>query len=139
MTKFIFYLIFSFFCFIEISIAESTFRCTNVEGIDLNYSNNGIKSSKDGYAGTTFVLKIESTTKGSVIWEGGANSGFQEDLVGVNGSKDGWITWVSAWPQVTRMYTLFIQGNQVAFAMTETQSQLFTNNPQVRSFFGTCM
>ena len=139
MIKFIFISIFTLFLFFtKISLAETTFRCSNVKGIDLNYSNKGIESIEDGYSQTTFVLTIESSaSNASIYWEGGLNSGFSEKLIGVNGSDDGWLTWVSAWPQVTRLYTLFIDENTY-LSLVETQSQMLTNNPQVRSFFGTC-
>jgi hypothetical protein len=128
------------FLFISFSsYGESVFRCKNIKGVDLLYTKSGEEFSKDAYSGLTLNLTVHDNNDATMNWEGGFNSGFKEDLIGTNASEDGWITWISSWPQVTRMYTLFFQSNKKAqLSMIESQTQSFTNYPQVRSFFGSC-
>ena len=119
--------------------ADFNFNCKNIKGVDLRYERGKIDSSSDGYSGTTFLLRADHDG-GYVKWSGGMNDGFTEDLILLNVSnKDGWITWVSVWPEVTRIFTLFLAaegGPQLS--LTESQSQMFTNNPMARSFFSKC-
>ena len=119
--------------------ADFNFNCKNIKGVDLRYERGKIESSSDGYSGTTFLLRAKNNG-GYVKWNGGLNDGFTEDLILLNVSeKDGWITWTTIWPEVTRIYTLFLTAEGgPKLSLTESQSQMFTNNPMARSFFAKC-
>ena len=89
--------------------AQLNLQCSNIKGVDLRYEDGKIDSSSDGYSGTTFLLRIGDDTNGYIKWSGGFNDGFTEELTVLNvNNKDGWISWVAIWPEVTRIYTVFL-------------------------------
>ena len=118
---------------------ELTATCSNIKGVGLVLENGKIDVSDDGYGGLTLILKISTNNynEGTILWNGGMNDGFKETINWVNQTNSAMV-YSSGWPEVTRIYTLFYGKDPVSLSMIESQTQLFTNNPQTRSFFGVC-
>ena len=117
-------------------------KCGNFIGESLVVSNGKIDSENDGLSGQIMNFDIPAPANmGSLVkiqWTGGRNT---MDVVGViiMSSPDNWINFIQAHPSVVRNYTFYFpsQGPFI-MALVETQTQIMTYKPEVRTFFGSC-
>ena len=73
-----------------------------------------------------------------INWSGGRN---RMDVIGMVlvASPDSWVSFIQIHPSVVRTYTFYYpQEGMFSLALVESQGQIMTNNPEVRTYFGTC-
>ena len=131
-------LVLSTFFFLNISDVKAqsvSVICDNIKGTSLLKTSSGFDAKKDGFRGTTIRINIEPGKKiWNVNWSGGTK--LRDSAMHLPGGGQQWTSGVSfISPEVVRIYTIFFGG---ALAISEHQTQLMTNRPQVRSFFGSC-
>ena len=127
----------SAFVFSDQSKAAATTICDNIQGTSTKYINNKISANGDGYRGTTITLLIDTDNRNfTATWAGKNN--FTDKMMPVATSPDGWMTFLAPRKSVIRTYTLFVEPGITVLGLTESQTQLMTGAPQIRSYFGTC-
>jgi hypothetical protein len=131
--NFLFVLLFSLIISREALSENSIIECSSFEGSQISSNGRNIKNADDGYSGQTIKIHIKT---GEVEWTGPSNN-FKVRLNGSYASEsEGWIVFIQKHPQVFRTYTFFLKSNQMAF--TETQTQIMTGLPNIKSFIGNC-
>ena len=119
--------------FLALSAESFSISCSNIQGNSLDSS--GVKSvtSKDGYSGTKIKLTVTGSSA-KVTYTGRVNR--TDELKLVTGSKDGWIIFSAGFSDVYKLYTIYPK--EMILSLVEIQTELYSGNPQVRSFMATC-
>jgi hypothetical protein len=130
-----------FFSSISNSVSAKSYVCTNIQGISTKFVKGQISSGKDGFAGTTITINVDTSEKEkkqhSAIWTG--NNKINEPIMFLNMEKnDGWMSFLAIRKSVIRTYTIHFKKQPPLLGFTESQTQLFTGVPQIRSYFAQC-
>ena len=127
--------------FININISKSEelkLRCSGFKGYSVEYESGRATSYDDGFSGQQieFIIPIPPQA-GSIVnitWKG--RNQREDQGVFTMASKDGWVTFTSFHSQVLRTYVLYTA--EAVMALTETQTRVISNSPQIRTMYSRC-
>ena len=131
--KLILTFIISISSFLAISAEPLSISCSNIQGNSLDSSGGKAATSKDGYSGTKIKLTVTDSSA-KVTYTGRVNR--TDELKLVTGSKDGWLIFSAGFSDVYKLYTIYPK--KMILSLVEVQTELYSGNPQVRSFMATC-
>jgi len=117
-------------------------QCKNFIGSSVVFQNGVLDIGQDGLAGQiiNISLPVPANPGNSVKinWSGGRNKMDVEGMVMVS-SPDSWISFIQVHPSVVRTYTFYYpKEGMFSLALVESQGQMMTKYPEVRTYFGTC-
>ena len=131
--KFILIFIISISSFLALSAESLSISCSNIQGNSIDSFGGKSVTSKDGYSGTNIKLTVTGSSA-KVTYTGKVNR--TDELKLVTGSKDGWLIFSVGFSDVYKLYTIYPK--EMILSLVEIQTQLYSGNPQVRSFMATC-
>ena len=113
---------------------QTTISCNQFKGSQISVSGTGVDSVKDGYSGQKIMVHL-GENDAEVEWSG-PNSFKVPITFGGMSEAEGWIVWVQYHQEVYRTYTYFMKTKHLA--LTESQAQVFTGIPSVKTMLGRC-
>ena len=127
---FIFLFVFGF----SASSFSETITCNSFKGSQISVDGSRIKNVDDGYSGQTIKLHLNGDNS-EVEWAG--PNRFRVKIIPAGMSEvEGWLMFVQFHPEVYRTYMYFFKSGHLAF--TESQAQIMTGVPSIKSMLGRC-
>ncbi len=134
--KWALFLILSLVCgYSPLAWSNQTIVCSEFKGSQISVSGTGVESISDGYSGQTIMLHLSENGEAEVEWSGPNRFKVPVTFAGVS-EAEGWAVWVQYHQEVYRTYTFFMKTRHLA--LTESQAQLFTGIPSVKTMLGKC-
>ena len=109
--------------------------CGEFKGSQISVSATGVDSVSDGYSGQTIMLHLSENGEAEVEWSGPNRFKVPVTFAGMS-EAEGWAVWVQYHQEVYRTYTYFMKTRHLA--LTESQAQIFTGIPSVKTMLGRC-
>ena len=130
----IIYIFIIFFFSFSFSAYSETVTCNSFQGSQISIDGNRVKNVNDSYSGQTIQLHLNGD-KTEVEWSG--RNSFKVPVIPAGMSEmEGWIMFVQYHPEVYRTYMYFFKSGHLAF--TESQAQIITGIPSIKSMLGSC-
>ena len=117
------------------SFSQETFafNCSNFNGSSVDYANGKSSVSADGYSGTTISIIVGKNGTGTVTYKGNNN---RTDAISLLSASSDFMTFYKTFNDVHKLYTLYYES--AVLSIIEIQTQLYSGDPQVRTFIGKC-
>ena len=117
---------------------ELRLKCTNFKGYSIEYDNGKIGSFEDGFSGQEieFILPMPPQIGSPVTVNWTGRNMRNDQAFYIMSSKDGWGSFAQVSSNVLRTFAFFPK--DAVMSMTETQTRMMLNSPQIRTFYSNC-